>query len=146
MRRLLMILLPLALVVAGGCAPRFDADTKAQRFFDKGRSYILAALEDQKASPEQLERARSVLARYEQTVPADIARLFRRQQEMILAVTSGKKTAALLELDAALHAAHLEAVRSIGRMHEELEATVGAPLWAAATAQLEAKMSRYFKD
>jgi hypothetical protein len=124
--RLLLLLLPFILI-AVGCAPRWDADTKAQRFFDKGRAQILTALEDRKATVEQLERARAVLGRHEREVVSDIAGLFRRQQEMILAVTSGKKTATLLELDEKLHAAHLEAVRAIGRMHEELEDAVGAP-------------------
>jgi hypothetical protein len=87
-----------------------------------------------------------VLGRHKPEVVSDIAGLFRRQQEMILAVTSGKKTTTLLELDEKLHAAHLEAVRAIGRMHEELEDAVGAPLWAAVTAELETKMAGYFKN
>jgi hypothetical protein len=43
--RLLLLLLPFILI-AVGCAPRWDADTKAQRFFDKGRAQILADLEE----------------------------------------------------------------------------------------------------
>ncbi len=145
MYRLFLLLLS-ALLIASGCAPRWDADTQARRFFDRGRAHILAALEEEKASSAQLERARAVLGRHEPEVVAAIAGLFRRQQDMLLAVTSGKKTVTLLELDEQLHATHLEAVRAIGRMHEELESVVGAPLWTAASAALEAKTAGYFKN
>jgi len=69
----------------------------------------------------------------------------RAQQELMLAVTSGRDSATLLKLDADQNRVQELALRTIGGMHEELASAVGPEKWKSASAELEEKYSRYFK-
>jgi hypothetical protein len=146
MKRTGFVLFTVLLATLSACAPRFDPDRSAQRFFDKGRTQILTALEDQKATPAQLEQARAILDRYGQTVPKEVAAMFRDHKELLREITSGKDSSTLLAQEDKFHTSHVVAVRGIGRMHEELESTVGKPLWSAASADMQQRMARYFRE
>ena len=133
------------LLALTGCAHHRTPDEHAKAFFEDGRSYILKSLRKQDANQEQLDRAKAVLDRDEATVTHHIAALFRAQQDVLFAVTTGKDSATLAPLENSAHLAQAEAVRSIGQMHEALEAAVGPELWKAATLNMEKKMARYIK-
>jgi hypothetical protein len=148
MKRTPFLLLAVLLTVTmSACGPRnFDPDRGAQRLFDKGREQILSSLEKQNATPSQQEQARAILDRHGQTVPKEIAAMFREHKELLRAVTAGKDSSTLLAQEDKFHASHVAAVRGIGSMHEELESAVGKPLWEAASADMQQRMARYFRD
>ena len=129
------------------CGPRsFDPDRAAQRFFDQGREEILTSLKNQNATPAQLDQTRAILDRNGQTVPKEIAAMFREHKELLRAVIAGKDSSTLLAQEDKFHAKHVAATASIGRMHEELASAVGKPLWEAASADTQQRMARYFRD
>ncbi len=133
------------LLALTGCAHHRTTDGYAKAFFDDGRSYIVKSLRKQDASQEQLDRAKAILDRDEATVTRHIATLFRAQQDVLFAVTTGKDTATLAPLENSAHQAQAEAVRSIGQMHEALQTAVGPELWKATTLNMEKKMARYIR-
>ena len=146
MKRIALLLLALAGLSLAACAPRApDPDRFASKFFDQGKDAILDSLKDQKVSEPQLKAATSILERYQKTAPADIAAAMRAQQELMLALTSGRDSATLLKLEATQNPAQQKALRTIGSMHEELASAVGSDNWKAASARLEEKYGRFFK-
>lgn len=145
MKRYTLWLLAAGMMLLAGCAIHRTPEHYAQSFFKDGRESIIKALKKQDATPAQLDQARAILDRNEPAVTADIAAFFRTQQDVILGVTSGKDTDQLLALETKMHEANDVALRSIGKMHEELHAAVGDKIWSGATAQMEQKMSRYIK-
>lgn len=146
MKRIALLLLALAGLSLAACAPRApDPDRFAAKFFDQGKDAILDSLKDQKVSEPQLKAASSILERYQKTAPADIAAAMRAQQELMLALTSGRDSATLLKLDANQTPAQQKALRTIGAMHEELASAVGGDTWKATSARLEEKYGRFFK-
>lgn len=135
----------LALTVSA-CAPHApDPDRFAQHFFHEGKESILAALEDQQVPPAKLDQAKSIIARYEQSVPKEVAAAMRAHEELLLAVTSGRDGSTLLGLEQELHRRQETALRSIGAMHEELQREVGAGVWQSASAQMGKKMRRFLR-
>jgi len=146
MKRTALILLALAGLSLAACAPRApDPDRFAEKFFEHGKDSILDALEDQKAGEAKLKSARGILERYTPDARREIAAAMRSQQELMLALTSGRNADTLLKLDADQNRTQQQVLRTVGRMHEELEAAVGAETWKAASADLEKHYSRYFK-
>jgi hypothetical protein len=141
-----LTLLALLIAALSACAPRFDPDRSAQRFFDKGRDQILRSLEERNATPAQLDQARAVLERHNPAVPKEIAAMFREHRALLREITGGKDSSTLLAQEGRFHERHVAAVRSIGRMHEEIESAVGKPLWSAAAADMQERMARYFRD
>lgn len=141
-----LALLALSIAALSACAPRFDPERSAQRFFDKGRDQILRSLEEKDASPAQLEQARAILERHNRTVPPEIAAMFREHKTLLRAITAGKDSSTLLAQEERFHERHVAAVKGIGRMHEEIESAVGKPLWSAASADMQERMARYFRD
>ncbi len=139
-------LLSLFFLAATACSFHKKPDEQAQSFFDKGKHEILKSLKEAEATPAQLAQAEAVLGRNEKTVVENIGKLFQQQRLMIIGVTSGKNTNALLALDQDLHKVHEDAVRSVGKMHEELETAVGPKVWTLATMRMEEKAARYLKD
>lgn len=133
------------LLALTGCAQHRTPDEHAKAFFDDGRSYILNSLKKQDANPEQLGQARAILDRDAATVTQHIAALFRTQQDVLFAVTTGKDTATLEPLENSAHLAQVDAIHSIGQMHEALRAAVGPDLWKATTLRMEKKMARYLR-
>lgn len=133
------------LLALTGCAQHRTPDQHAKAFFEDGRSYILDSLKKQGATSTQLDQARAILDHDEATVTHNIAALFRTQQDVLFAVTTGKDTATLEPLENSAHLAQLDAVQSIGKMHEALRAAVGPDLWQAATSSMEKKMARYLR-
>jgi siroheme synthase (precorrin-2 oxidase/ferrochelatase) len=140
-----LALLWLLVAVIGACAPRFDPDSFAQRFFDHGRKTILAAVEDQNLAPAQHEQASQILDKYERTTVAEIAAVLRSHQDLMLAIGAGGNSGTLANREQELHRRQEQALRSLGRMHEELETSLGPGPWKAVTVQMEQKMSRYFR-
>lgn len=146
MKRTALLLLALAALSLAACAPRApDPDRFSTRFFEHGKEAILDALEDQKVGESQLTAARGILNRHQPNVVRETAAVVRAQQELMLALASGRDSATLLRLDAEQNRTGEQALRTIGRMHEELESAVGAEKWKDTSARLEKKYSRYFK-
>ncbi len=145
-KRHIIWLVSLFFLASAGCGFHKKPEEQAQSFFGKGKHQIVKSLEQAEATPAQLDQARAVLERHEKTVVGNIGKLLEQQRLMIIAITSGKNTSALLALDQDLHKAHEQAVKSIGKMHEELEAAVGAKTWGLATARMEEKVARYMKN
>ena len=131
------------LLALGGCAHHRTTDELAMGFFDDGRSYILKSLKKQDATQEQLDRAIAILDRDEAVVTRHVAVLFRAQQDVLFAVTTGKDSATLAALENSAHLAQAQAVQSIGQMHEALQTAVGADLWKATVQGMEKKMARH---
>ncbi len=145
MKRLAVWFVPLAVVLAA-CAPPRNPDEQAQILFNKGKKYLLQAIEQEEAAPAQMEQARAVLSRHEKNVTKDIAAVLRKHKELFAGVMGGKKTADLLALDQAFHAAHEQAMKSIGVMHEDLESAVGEKTWRGASTRMGAKAERFLKE
>jgi len=146
MKRIALLLLAIAGLSLAACAPHApDPDRFATKFFDQGKDAILDSLKDEKASEAQLKAATGILDRYEKTAPHEIAAFMRAQQELMLALTSGRDSATLLKLEAAQNPLQQKALQTIGSMHEELASAVGADTWKATSAKLEEKYGRFFK-
>jgi len=146
MKRITLLLLALTGLSLAACAPRApDPDRFAAKFFEHGKATILDTMKDQKASESQLKTARGIIDRYESNAQREIASAMRAQQELMLALTSGRDSATLLKLEADQNQVQDQVLRTIGHMHEELASAVGPEKWKGTSAQLEAKYSRYFK-
>jgi hypothetical protein len=142
----LRILAVSALALFAACTFRVDPDKHARVFFDEGRDMILSALKKQELGEAQLEQARAILARHEQTVPAEMAGVMRKERDLLRGITRGRTSAELAALEAELHKTHEQAVRVIGRMHEELAGAVGEPAWKAAMARIDKRLGRHYRD
>ena len=146
MKRIALLLLALAGLSLAACAPRAPVpDHFSEKFFEHGKESILDAMKDQKVGESQLAAARGILDRHEPNARREMAAAMRAQQELMLALTSGRDSATLLRLEADQHKVQDQALRTIGRMHEELASAVGPEKWKGTSAQLEEKYSRYFK-
>jgi len=146
MKRITLLLLALAGLSLAACAPRApDPDHFSAKFFEHGKESILDAMKDQKVGESQLAAARGILDRYQPNAQSEMAAAVRAQQELMLALTSGRDSATLLKLEADQHRVQDQALRTIGRMHEELASAVGPEKWKGTSAQLEEKYSRYFR-
>jgi hypothetical protein len=146
MKRIALLLLALTGLSLAACAPRApDPDRFAAKFFEHGKESILDVLKDQKVSESQLAAARGILDRYEPNAQREMAAAVRAQQELMLALSSGRDSATLLKLEADQNQAQDQALRTIGRMHEELASAVGPEKWKGTSAELEEKYSRYFR-
>ncbi len=146
MKRTALMLLAVAGLALAACAPHApDPDRFAVKFFEHGKDTILDVLKDQKVDDAQLKAAQGILDRYEPTARREVAAAMHAQQELMLAVASGRDSATLSKLGADQNQTQDQALRTIGRMHEELASAVGAEKWKGASAQLEAKHSRYFR-
>lgn len=146
MKRIAVLFVTLAGLALAACAPHApDPDRFAAKFFEHGKDSILDALKDQKVTDPQLKAASGVLDRTEKDAEREMAVAFRAEQNLMLALASGRDSATLLKLDAEQNRAREQALRTIGRMHENLEAAVGPDAWKGASARLEEKYSRYFK-
>lgn len=134
------------LVALAACTWRVDPNKQAREFFDEGKDTILAALKKQDATEAQLKAAEAVLAQHENTVMPEIAAVLRNQHKLFRGIVSGQNSATLVALEAELHTSNEQAVRDIGRMHEALSASVGEPTWKAATADLDRRWARHFRE
>ena len=142
MRMLAVVLL----AAVSACTFRPDPDRHARKFFDEGKEMIIEALEKQDATKQQLAAAKAVLAKYDATLPADIAAVMRKQRDMFRGVATGRDSATLVQLEADLHQAHEKTARAIGRMHEEVGAAVGEATWKAAQARLDKRWAKRFDE
>jgi hypothetical protein len=146
MKRIALLLLALTGLSLVACAPRApDPDRFATKFIEHGKKSILDAMKDQKVSELQLTTARGILDRYEPNAQREVASAMRAQQELMLALTSGRDSATLLKLEADQNRVQDQALRTIGHMHEELASAVGPEKWKGISTRLEEKYSRYFK-
>ena len=146
MKRIVLLILALAGLSLAACAPRApDPDRFAAKFFEHGKDSILDAMKDQKVGDSQLAAARGILRRNEPSVQREMASAMRAQQELMLALSSGRDSATLLKFEADQNQVQDQALRTIGRMHEELASAVGPEKWKGTSAQLEERYSRYFK-
>lgn len=136
----------LLVALLSACTWHTDSDKHAHKFFDEGKDMILSALKRQDASETQLKDARAILERHEQTVPNEIAGVFRKQRALFRGITSGQNSEQLLALETELHRTNEQTLRSIGRMHEELAVAVKERTWKAAMADLDSRMSRHFRE
>lgn len=143
--RKLLWLLPLLILGLTACGMHRDPDRIAESFFDRGESKILKSLKKNDATSAQLERAREILTRSKPDVTRDLAQLFRQHRGLMLAVTSGKDSSTLLDLEGTLHRAHEQTLQRIGKMHEELRGAVGEKTWQAASADMERDMARHLR-
>lgn len=136
----------LLVALLSACAWHADTDKRAHKFFDEGKDMILSALKRQEAGETQLKDARAILERHEKTVPAEIAGVFRKQHALFRGITSGQNSEQLAALETEVHKTSEQTLRSIGRMHEELTVAVGEKTWKAATADLDKRMARHFRE
>lgn len=123
-----------------------NPDSHAQRFFDQGERHIVKALKAEDASDTAVANAKAVIAKHEPAVVPKIAAYLRDRRALMLAITSGKDTDALLASERKAQASHEAALRSIGAMHGALAESVGAQTWSAASKRMEDKMAKHFKD
>jgi len=141
--KIFRILAVSAVALLAACTFRMDPDKHAHKFFDEGRDMILASLKKQNLPEAQLKDARAVLDRHEASITGDIAGVFRQQRTLFRGITTGQGADRLVSLEADLHKVNEQAVRNIGRMHEELATTVGDQAWKAATADMDRRMARH---
>lgn len=141
--RLLTIVL---LVAVSACTWHPDPDRHARKFFDEGREMIIDALKKQDATEPQLKAAEAVLAKYQPTLPGEIATVMRKQRDLFRGVATGRDSATLVRLETELHQTHEATVRTIGRMHEEIGTAVGAATWKGAQAQLDKRWAKHFDE
>jgi hypothetical protein len=134
------------IVVLSACTWRADPDKHAREFFEEGKESIIKALKKQDASEAQLKAAEAVLARHEQTLPGEIAGVMRKHKAMFHGIVTGQDSATLTRLEADLHQTHEQTARDIGRMHEEVAGAVGDKTWKAATAYLDSRWARHFRE
>jgi hypothetical protein len=134
------------LVAVSACSWRPDPDRYARKFFDEGQEMIIKALKKQDASDQQLAAAEAVLAKYEPTLPGEIAVVMRKQRDLFRGVATGRDSATLVRLEADLHQAHEQTARVIGRMHEEIGTAVGDTAWKGAQAQLDKRWEKHFDE
>lgn len=147
MKRIALLLLALAGLSLAACAPRApDPDRFAEKFFDHGKETIIDAIKEQNVSEAQLTAARSIFDRHESSAKREIAAAMRAQQELMLALTSGRDTASLHKLDTDQNKAQEQVLRTVGSLHEELASAVGSDRWKAISTQLEKKYRQYFKS
>ena len=123
-----------------------NPDSHAQRFFDQGERHIVKALKAEDASDTAVANAKAVIAQHEPEVVPKIAAYLRDRRALMLAITSGKDTEALLASERKAQASHEAALRSIGAMHAALAEGVGAQTWSATSKRMEDKMAKHFKD
>ena len=90
-------------------------------------------------------RAGAELENYRKRAQREMAAAMHAQQELMLALTSGRDSATLLKLEADQNKVRDQVLRTIGRMHEELASAVGTEKWQGTSAELEKKYSRYFR-
>lgn len=140
------ILTVVLLVAVSACTWRPDPDEHARKFFDEGQEMIIKALKKQDATDQQLQAAEAVLAKYQPTLPGELATVMRRQRDLFRAVATGQDSATLARLETELHQAHERTVRTIGRMHEEIGTAVGATTWKGAQAQLDKRWAKHFDE
>ena len=146
MKRIALLLLALAGLSLAACAPRApDPDRFAEKFFEHGKDSILDAMKDQKVSESQLAAARGIIDRHQPGAQREMAAAMRAQQELMLALSSGRDSATLLKLESDQNKVRDQVLRTIGRMHEELASAVGTEKWQGTSAELEKKYSRYFR-
>lgn len=146
MKRTALLLLALTGLALAACAPRApDPDRFAAKFFEHGKESIIDAMKDQEVGKSQLAAARGILDRYQPEAQRDLAAAMRAQQELMLALSTGGDSATLLRLEAGQNKVQDQALRTIGRMHEELASAVGPEKWKGTSAELEEKYGRYFK-
>ncbi len=134
------------MVAVSACTWRPDPDEHARDFFDEGHEMIIKALKKQDATDPQLKAAEAVLAKYQPTLPGEIATVMRKQRDLFRAVATGQDSATLTRREAELHQAHEGTVRTIGRMHEEIGTAVGATTWKGAQAQLDKRWAKHFDE
>jgi len=133
-------------VALGACSMHRGSDSHAQRFFDQGERHIVKALKAEGVSDAALANAKAAIAKHEPEVVPKIAAYLRDRRALMLAITSGKETNALLDGERKTQASHEAALRSIGAMHAALAESVGAQTWGAASRRMEDKMAKHFKD
>lgn len=136
----------LLVVAVSACTWRPDPDRHARQFFEEGQEMIIKALKKQDATDPQLKAAEAVLAKYQPTLPGELAQVLRKQRDLFRAVATGQDSGTLARLEAELHQVHEGTVRSIGRMHEEIGSAVGATTWKGAQAQLDKRWAKHFED
>lgn len=144
--KLLRLLAVASVALLAACTFRMDPDKHAQKFFDEGRDMILSSLKKQDVDEARLKSARAVLDRHETAITGEVAGVFRHQRQLFRGITTGQGAEQLVALESELHKNHEQTVRSIGRMHEELAATVGDQTWKAAMADMDRRMARHFGD
>ena len=147
MRTLQLSALVVVVVALTACGSMYrNPDSHAQRFFDKGERHIVKALKAEDVSDTAVANAKTVIAKHEPEVVPKIAAYLRDRRALMLAITSGKDTEALLASERKTQASHEAALRSIGAMHAALAENVGAQTWSAASKRMEDKMAKHFKD
>lgn len=143
--RLSALAVVVALLTACGGMHR-NPDSHAQRFFDQGERHIVKALKAEDANDTALANAKAIIAKHEPEVVPKIAVYLRERRALMLAITSGKDTDALLASERKAQSSHEAALRSIGAMHAALAESVGTQTWTAASKRMEDKMAKHFKD
>ncbi len=141
----LLAVFALALLVSG-CGFPDNAQEKAQMFFDKGSENIVESLEDQGVGEEGIAEVKKILEDHEDQVVADLREYMKRQKDSLESVYAGQDTDTLLAVAKASHEAQLDARRSIGAMHADIEAAVGSETWAAANEQRRKEFKEKFDD
>lgn len=140
-------LIAIALMAAvSACTWHPDPDRHGRRFFEEGQETIIKALKKQDATDPQLKAAEAVLARYQPTLPGELATVMRKQRDLFRGLATGRDSATLVRLEGELHQAQEQTARSIGRMHEEIGTAVGDTTWKAAQAHLDRRWARHVAD
>lgn len=135
-----------AVLLVAGCGFPKDSREKAEWFFEAGHEKIVDSLEDQGVEGEEMERVKAVLADHRSAIIADLAAAFSDQRASFKTLYSGSDTEALLAAEGQSHRSKRAALRSIGRMHADIEQVVGAQTWAAANEQRRKRFEDKHED
>lgn len=115
---------------------------RATWFFEKGENMITGSLEDTGASKQQITKVEKMLSSYKLAVTANMELALISHKEIMKGIVAGKSSNELVELENRYHADSTKTLRSIGKMHSELENIVGEKIWQAAAVQRESRFSR----
>lgn len=135
----------LVLLLAGCSFPK-DSRDKAEWFFEKGHDKIVDSLEDQGVEGEEMKRVKAVLEEHRSPVVSDLTIAFSEQRTSFKTLYSGADTSSLLSSEDQASRARRDSLRSIGAMHADIEAVVGADTWAAANEQRRQHFEDRFED
>lgn len=129
-------------VILSACGFHKSPAERAVWFFEKGENYIADSLEDNGANKEQLTSVEKTMAQHKPDVTASMEQAMISHKEIMKAIMAGKSGNALIDLENKYHNDSQKTLRSIGKMHQELENIVGEKIWQAAASQREKKFSR----
>jgi len=140
-----LFFLPLMLAFVAGCMGPKTSEDKAAWFYGKGEDMVIDSLKDQNASDAKVEAAQKVIDQYRKKVNVALGSYIKVHKAVMEAIIGGKTGADLVKAENKAHEEHVKVLTLMGKMHDELESTVGKEIWLAAAKQRQKKFNERFR-